>query len=173
MLMCAKPCYGACILPCIKLGITSRIVCPFVCTDAGATSQSGFTVLGAEGSDCPTYYHRIPSTQAFLCKSLAADLGLTYQGTYSGSDFPSGCFLINPTDVDVYHNTATTGSQRPTTKLLCTGARLSLAAVLERERGKPRVHTNNPARTHTSTHAPTTTRAHKRILAGTLGTAPY
>ena len=125
------------------------VVCPFVCT-AAAGVPSGFIVSGAlDSNDCPPYYHRIPYEND--CKNAAADMGLTYRSSENIADYPQGCYSFN---TNVYLNKATAGSKNPTAKLLCSGARLSLAAVMESEseRAKTRGRTRTRiARAHTHT----------------------
>jgi hypothetical protein len=75
-------------LQCFKLRIASRIVCPFVCTDAGADT---FVYSQANTLDCPPGYSRI--TDAAECETAAKALGKTVDGGFSfGGKAPNACF---------------------------------------------------------------------------------
>ncbi len=93
-----------------------------------SATPSGFIVYGAlDSNDCPTPYERITNEKS--CMAAAADMRRIYKSSGATAVYPPGCYSL---DTDVYLNTATAGSKYPTAKLLCRGARLSLATVVEK-----------------------------------------
>jgi hypothetical protein len=83
-----------------------------------------------DSNDCPTPYQRI--TDERECKAAANDMGLTYGRSDKFLTFPAGCSR-DATSPNVNLNTNMPGVKSPNSKLLCSGAPLSLAAVMESE----------------------------------------
>jgi hypothetical protein len=101
----------------------------FVCVGAFA--------LGTLGSnDCPANYFHIVA--ANVCQSAAAANGQAYQGKTTDAYSPRGCYSLSS---GVFFNTDATGAGRPSSKLICSGAHISIrtprAFSLVVSRGRP------------------------------------
>ena len=92
----------------------------------------GTFAWGALGSgECPANYFRIVDEGA--CRSAAAAAGKAYDKLLSKADYPQGCFMSESTALSestaVYYNImGTTSTRQSQSKLLCSGARVSLHA---------------------------------------------
>jgi hypothetical protein len=93
----------------------------------------GTFAWGALGSGkCPANYFRIVDEGA--CRSAAAAAGQAYDRSLATADYPQGCFMSESTSLSesaaVYYNIMGTASTRQSqSKLLCSGARVSLTLV--------------------------------------------
>jgi hypothetical protein len=93
----------------------------------------GTFAWGALGSnECPANYFRIVDEGA--CRSAAAAAGQAYDKLLSKADYPKGCFMSESTALSestaVYYNImGTTSTRQSQSKLLCSGARISLTLV--------------------------------------------
>jgi hypothetical protein len=82
-------------------------------------------------NECPANYFRIVDEGA--CRSAAAAAGQAYDKLLAKADYPQGCFMSESTALSestaVYYNImGTTSTGQPQSKLLCSGARVSLHA---------------------------------------------
>ncbi len=73
-------------LQCFKLRIASRIVCPFVCTDAGQFEYGAAGTLG-----CPSGYSAIADEPD--CIAAADFFGIPYAGMGFSTSYPKACYF--------------------------------------------------------------------------------
>ncbi len=101
-------------------------------TPASASKSGLFAFGDANTNTCPTDSGFFSIDSETLCRNAATDLGRGFAGVDAVGHYPGGCYTSNQRPY-VWFNTAA-GAGNPETMKICSGARLSLAAVMESER---------------------------------------
>ncbi len=85
----------------------------------GRLAPAGY-VVGTNGNDCPAGYARIETEPA--CRTAAAALGDTFDGSIQDAGIPRGCFLdLNDNDL-IFFNTHIVGRLDVAMPVICIGA---------------------------------------------------
>ena len=109
---------------------SGRVTCVQRMRSVCAGGPFAWGALGS--SECPANYFRIVDEGA--CRSAAAAAVQAYARRLANADYPQGCFMSESTALSestaVYYNIMGTISTRQSqSKLLCSGARISLTLV--------------------------------------------